>query len=172
MSEQEAVKAPPTGLRAAGELIFVKVPYTLGGILIFVAIAINFTNVVGRYLFSTAVYWAEEVLVFLIIWGVFLAGIAMVYQGSHIRMDLLSATMRSPIKEIVGGLTALLLFVCTGFVAVQSYRVVYLYAFNGGVTITAGVPLTIPHSALLVGFALMALVAVLRLPAYLSGKFE
>ena len=162
----------PPAPRSMAEIIFVRVPYILGGVLIFIAIAINFANVVGRYLFFTAVYWAEEVLVFLMIWGVFVVAVSITFQGAHIRMDLFSASMRSPMKEIMGVFTALLMFGCTAFVAFQSYRVVSLYAVAGSSSITANIPLTIPHSALMVGFTAIAVVALWRLPAYLSDRFE
>ena len=37
------------------------------------AIAINLANVVGRYVFAAPVFWAEEVLMFMIIWGIYIA---------------------------------------------------------------------------------------------------
>ena len=37
-----------------------------------VGVAISFANVIARYVFGYALFWAEETLVFLAIWGVFI----------------------------------------------------------------------------------------------------
>jgi C4-dicarboxylate transporter DctQ subunit len=152
--------------------IFVRVPYLIGGTLIFIAIAINFANVIGRYVFFTAIYWAEEVLVFMIIWGVFLSAASIAYQGANIRMDLFSSLIRSPFKEIVGGLTALMLAGAAIFVMFQSYRVISLHAMNDTTSITSDIPLTIPNSALFVGFGLVALATLIRVRAYIVDQFD
>jgi TRAP-type C4-dicarboxylate transport system permease small subunit len=65
-------------------------------------------------------------------------------------------------------LVAVLLASCV-FMIVQSWHVVTLF-YQGGVTsVSAGVPKWIAHSAIPVGFALMALAVLARLPAYLRG---
>ena len=56
--------------------------------------AINIANVIGRYVFDAPVSWAEEVLSYMIIWGVFIAVGAITYQGNHLRMDLLVLSVR------------------------------------------------------------------------------
>jgi TRAP-type C4-dicarboxylate transport system permease small subunit len=65
-------------------------------------------------------------------------------------------------------LVAVLLASCL-FMIVQSWQVVTLF-YQGGVTsVSAGVPKWIAHSAIPVGFALMALAVLARLPAYLRA---
>ena len=66
-------------LEAAAELVLHRLPLTLAAILLLAAIAINFTNVVARYLFAASIYWADEAMVFLVIWSIFLAAIAVTY---------------------------------------------------------------------------------------------
>ena len=39
-------------------------PLTLAAILLLAAIAINFANVVARYLLLSSIYWADEAMVF------------------------------------------------------------------------------------------------------------
>lgn len=165
--------APPTTAPAKfAELVFVQIPYVVTGSLLFIAIAINFANVIARYFFHEAIYWAEEVLIFITMWGVMLAGATITYRGLHIRMDLFTATLRSPFKEMIGALTALLMVFGTLYVVVQSWTVVGLYIRNGEASITAGIPLTIPHLAVPVGFSLMALAVLVRARNYITGRFE
>ena len=46
------------------------------------------------------------------------------------------------------------------FSCVQAWHIVAIMAQNGQVSITAGIPMTIPYSAFVAGFGLIALAAV------------
>jgi TRAP-type C4-dicarboxylate transport system permease small subunit len=152
--------------------LFVTLPYLITGSLLLVATAINVANVIGRYLFGAAIFWTEEILVFIVIWSVFVAVPSIAYQGDHVYMDLFSARLRGPWKKLVNSAVAVLFIACGVFVVVQSYRVVALHLRTGAVSVAAGVPLALPHAALLVGFALMVLAVLFRLRAYVTGTFD
>jgi TRAP-type C4-dicarboxylate transport system permease small subunit len=49
---------------------------------------------------------------------------------------------------------------------------VQLYLRTGDVTPATGIPLVLPHLALLFGFIFMAMAAILRIRSYASGKFD
>ena len=57
------------------------------GALIFAGVALNFANVVGRYVFFKPIIWAEEVLVFIMIWCVMLGATVVTWENQHLRMD-------------------------------------------------------------------------------------
>jgi TRAP-type C4-dicarboxylate transport system permease small subunit len=171
MSDQGAVD-PGGKSWPAADLVFVRVPYILAGTLLCVAIAINFANIIARYFFFEALYWAEEVLIYMVLWGVMLSAATITYQGLHIRMDLFSTMLRSPIKELVGALTALLMIAASSYVVVQSYQVIGLFWQSGQVSITANIPLVVPHIALPIGFALIVLAVLVRFGNYITGRFE
>jgi TRAP-type C4-dicarboxylate transport system permease small subunit len=154
------------------QFIFVRIPHVLVGIIFLVAVAINIINVVGRYLFASPIFWAEEVLVFMVVWAVFLSAAAITFNGAHLTMDLFYAKLKSPWRQVVNALIAASMLACTLFAAAQSYKVVTLYIQNGTVSTAAEIPLYIPHAALLVGFSLMALAVIVRLKDYLNGTFE
>lgn len=154
------------------ELIFVKIPYVITGTLFLTAIAINFANVIARYFFFQAFFWAEEVLIYMTLWGVILAAGTITYQGLHIKMDLFSTLFPSPFREIVGALTVLVMVGASIFVVMQSYHVVRLFFLSGERSISAGIPLTIPHIAVPIGFALIAIAVLVRLRSYITGRFE
>jgi len=151
--------------------VFATLPGWILGALMLVGIALNFGNVVSRHLFGQAIFWTEEILVYLTIWGVFLGMAAIAYRGEHLNMDLFSAAIPSRWRKLHRGLVAAVMFAVCVFVAVQSWKTVMLFAQAGQVSIAAGVPKAIPHAALLVGFVLTALAVLVRLRAYLSGKF-
>lgn len=147
-------------------------PRAILGILILAGVAINFSNVVGRHLFGTALFWAEEVLVFVVIWSVFVGIVAVTYNGAHLRMDLLSAKIPGVWRKIVNALVWLTLLLCAGFVASQSYLVISTLGKNAIVSNAASVPMVIPHTALFVGFILVVVATIVRIRAYLSGDFD
>jgi TRAP-type C4-dicarboxylate transport system permease small subunit len=134
-------------------------------------VAINFANVVGRYVFGQALFWAEETMVFITIWGVFIGVAAIAYNGDHLNMDLLSRAIRGRWRTALNAAIVATMLACCVFVAVQSFQVVRLFAGAGQVSVAAGIPKALPHAALAVGFILTALAVLARIRAYLSGKF-
>jgi C4-dicarboxylate transporter DctQ subunit len=150
--------------------IFVTLARGVMGILMLAGVAICFANVVARYLFGYALFWAEEVMVFLIIWGVFIGVAAAAYDRAHLNMDLFAGTFRGLTLQVLNALIVAVLLASCVFMIVQSWQVVTLF-YQGGVTsVSAGVPKWISHSALPVGFALMALAVLSRLKLYLHGR--
>ena len=150
---------------------FVTLPRWLLGTLMLSGIAINFANVIGRYLFGRPLFWAEETMVFLTIWGVFVGMAAIAYNGDHLNMDLFSAAIRGRWRLALNAAVVAALLGCCVFVAIQSFRVVALFAGAGQVSVAAGIPKAIPHAALTVGFVLAALAVLVRIRSYLTGKF-
>lgn len=150
---------------------FVTLPHWILGTLMLLGIAINFANVIGRYAFGYAFFWAEETMVFITIWGVFIGMAAITYNGDHLNMDLFSAAIRGRWRATLNSLTVTALIACSIFVVIQSWQVVMLFAKANQVSVSAGIPKAIPHAALLTGFALAVVAVVVRIRSYLTGKF-
>jgi C4-dicarboxylate transporter DctQ subunit len=148
-----------------------RLPQWIMATLMLGGIAIIFVNVVSRYFFGRAIFWAEEVLVFMSMWGVFLGLVAVTFSGEHLNMDLFSARLKGRWKSALNALVVLTLVICCMFVAFQSWKIVSLFAQSGQVSVAASIPKAIPHAALLVGFSMAALAALVRIRAYVSGKF-
>jgi TRAP-type C4-dicarboxylate transport system permease small subunit len=155
----------------AARFLFIQLPRWVMGSVLLLGLAINLANVVGRYAFGYSLYWAEEVLVYLMIWGVFMGIAAVAYNGDHLNMDLFSSHLDDPWKSIINGCMTLVLILCCGFAISQSWKVVTLFYQAGQVSVAAGVPKALPHAALLVGFVLMLLAVLIRIRSYLTGKF-
>lgn len=162
----------PSRQKRIEELIFIKIPHVLVGILFLIACAINIVNVIARYVFANPIFWAEEVLVFIVIWSVSLVAGSITYRGAHLNMDLLYAVLTPPWKRAVNIAIWLTLIACTSFAAVQSWKIVNLHYRTHGVTAATDIPLVIPHSAVLFGFSFMALAAIVRARSYFTGKFD
>jgi TRAP-type C4-dicarboxylate transport system permease small subunit len=169
----ESAKPPPRStVQTVAQFALVKIPFAICGVLLLTAIAINIANVVGRYVFGISVAWAEEVMSYIIIWGVFISVGSITYQGLHLRMDLLVLSVRGKLAMALGGLTVVLILVCSLFIMRQSFHVLAFYISNGETSMGARIPLVYPHAALVVGFFLASLAAIVRFRSYLTGKFD
>ncbi len=106
---------------------------------------INIANVIGRYVFSAPIFWAEEVLVFMVIWAVFLSAVAITFNGGHLSMDLFYAQLKPPWRRIVNVRDRHRVPRRARCLRrVQSYKVVMLYIGNGNVSTAAEIPLVHP----------------------------
>ena len=88
-----AEETPPPKQNPILQFCFVRLPYVITGVIFLAAAFINIGNVVGRYVFSAPIFWAEEVMVFMVIWAVFLSAISITFSGSHLSMDLFYARL-------------------------------------------------------------------------------
>lgn len=167
VNRDESADAPPTWQR----YLFVSGPRVLTGALILIAIGINFANVISRYLFDFALFWAEEIMIFLVVWCVFIAAASVAFNGANLKMDLVSARFPPRLRTGVNAIAAATMVGLLGFAAWQSAIVVRLFADGGSVSVTASVPMVIPHSALLIGLVLMVFAVALRWRAYLRNRF-
>jgi len=110
-------------------------------------------------------------MIFIMVWCVFIGAILVTWEGRHLRMDLLANMMPSPWRETVNFIAAAGFLCVAGLVTSQSWIAVSLFAQLGQVSTTASVPMVIPHSAVLIGFALMFVCVAVRFRGYVSGSF-
>jgi TRAP-type C4-dicarboxylate transport system permease small subunit len=72
--------------------------------LLFIIVAIVFTNVVGRYFFRTPLRWSDEVAQFLFLWLAYLGALGALMGGRHYSfpnlIDLLPVKLRLAAKTI------------------------------------------------------------------------
>jgi TRAP-type C4-dicarboxylate transport system permease small subunit len=146
------------------------VPRIIIGTLVLFSIALNFANVIGRYVFLTPIIWAEEVMIFIMVWCVFMGAILVSWDGQHLKMDLVSAKLKAPLKQIVNGFALATFLIACGFVAAQSFKAVDLFGRLGQESTVAGIPMVIPHAALLIGFLLMTIGVAVRYREHVSGQ--
>ena len=136
-------------------------------IMLVVIVAINGVNVAGRYLFSSPISWGEEVMLFLMIVGVFLATPAVTWDGAHIRMDLLVRALPTRIRRYFEALADLVSLAVAGLMVYVSVPIVKQLIAYGQVSDAAEIPVAIPQGAIPIGFALVAVALIAR---EISGK--
>jgi TRAP-type C4-dicarboxylate transport system permease small subunit len=136
-------------------------------ILLAAIVAINGVNVAGRYLFSSPISWGEEVMLFMMIVGVFLATPAVTWDGAHIRMDLVAKALPVGIRRMLEALADFVsLAVAVLMVYVGVPIVLRLLEFDQR-SDAAEIPVALPQSAIPIGFTLVAIALIAR---ELSGK--
>lgn len=147
-------------------------PRHLAAALFLAGLALNFVNIVGRYVFLRPIMSAEEVLVYLMIWCIFLGAAIVTFEGSHLRMDLLTMHLRGWLLRTFE-LAAAVVFLALAIVIVdRSADIVLLVSSMDETSVVARVPMQIPYAALPVSFALMAAAIVWRLVTLLRGEIR
>jgi C4-dicarboxylate transporter DctQ subunit len=133
------------------------------GTLLLLSIALNFVNVVGRYCFNYSIYWAEEVMIFLMVGCVFLANGIVGWSGRQIRMDVIVNMMPLRLREALNLFSELVLVVTSTLIVVFAWPVLRdLWEFDQR-SQSAEVPVVIPQAAIPIGLSLMVLLVVIRL---------
>ncbi len=150
-------------------LLLRDIPRMAIGLILLLAITINFANIVGRYLLHAPLAWAEEVLSFLVIWGVAFGASAVTYDRRHLAMDLFSLAFPERLRRILDAFILGVMIGLCGFACIQSWKIVAIMANNGQVSITASIPMTIPYFSFVVGFGLITVAAVLHVLRHAFG---
>lgn len=142
------------------------------GAMLVASVGINFVNIIGRYVFSASITWAEEAMLFLMIGCVFLGAGPVGYLGRHIRMDVVVLALPPRARaffEIFSDVVTI--FTCV-MLAIFAWPVVSMLAELNERSDTADIPLAIPQSALPLGLLLTAFLIAVRLIVYGPGRAD
>src|SRR6185436_17859024 len=96
-------------LRGAQAVVLV-LRVVAGGLLA-ASVLLNFANVVGRYFFNASIFWAEEIMLFLMVGCVFLGNGVVAWSGRQLRMDVIVAMMPARAQKLLALLSELILIV-------------------------------------------------------------
>ena len=135
----------------------------LGAAALLVIVGINGFNVVGRYIFGSALEWAEEAMQYLMVFIVFAGGTVISWRGMHMRIEALMDRVSPPLRRAavygsaVGGIALLLIIANASFEIVSM-----LYGFDQR-SDALHLPMWIPQSCVTGGFILFAVTMLLRL---------
>jgi TRAP-type C4-dicarboxylate transport system permease small subunit len=132
------------------------------GLLLVAMVVFNFANVVGRYGFGATVLGAEEMQVFAMVWLTFLGAVIVTWRGVHLRMDAISTHFPAAVKVALRWIEVGVAVATLGYFLQYSWFFVSRVKRIDQLSDAAHIPMWIPHSAVLVGFSLIALMLVLR----------
>ena len=85
-------------------------------------VGLAFFQVVLRYLFDTSLFWAEEVILFLFTWLIFLAAAVNLERGSHFGVDVLVKLLPGRVQILIQVLVQAGMGLILGVFAVVGFR--------------------------------------------------
>ena len=135
----------------------------LTAVFMLVAVALNFANIVGRYVFLQPIASAEEIMLFLMVGTVFLGNAVVGYEGKQLRMDVLLRASPRRLRqglEIAADLT--MIAVCVILIWIGWPAVQMLAEFDQR-SPAAEIPMVIPQALVPIGLGLNACLVTVRL---------
>jgi TRAP-type transport system small permease protein len=135
-----------------------------------IAVALNFANVVGRYLFGYSIVGADDVQIYIMVGMAFLGAAVVSWRRAHLRMDVLVQFFPAWLQTFLRAAELALVALLAGFVLVQSSSYAWQMYSLGRNSDNAGIPMWIPHGSVAVGFGLIALIALWRGVQFLRGE--
>lgn len=140
----------------------------LVGALATLAMLVAFYQVVMRYLFNNAPEWAEETVLYLIIWCVFIISSKLVRDDEHIGADFLFKMLPVKAKRVMCVITSVLALVFCVIVVYYGWQIVDTsLVMNQRSTTRLRFPLWISYLAIPSGTALIILSYLHRLYRFL-----
>ncbi len=137
-------------------------------VLLLVAVALNFANIIGRYVFMSPIASAEEVMLFLLVAIVFLGNSVVGFEGKQLRMDvLLHALPEKPQRFLDLAADVAVIGVCITLIVLGWPAIEMLAEFDQR-SEAADIPLVIPQALVPIGLGLNAILVGARLISKLS----
>ena len=133
------------------------------------AMLVGLVQVVGRYVAPRyAISWAEEVIVYLIIWGIMLAASQLVRTDGHVRPDLVLRAVSPRVQRWMEAVNCLVALVfCAGMAAYGWSIVETSWMLDERSSSDLQFPMWLYSAAVPTGAALMAVRYLIRLYRYL-----
>lgn len=137
--------------------------HTVLGVALLFVVGVNVVNASGRYLFGFSMTGTDELMVYTLIWVVMAGAILSLAKRDHISVNLLPSYAKGRFKHLLHVIhDAAAVFACA-YAAYASNIFVGKISRLGTTSMGLGLPMSVPHAALLVGFAGLTIVASIML---------
>jgi TRAP-type C4-dicarboxylate transport system permease small subunit len=127
--------------------------HTLLGLSLLFVVGINVINAASRYLFGISPVGADELMVYVVIWIVMVAAILSLILRSHINVNLLPLYTKGRARHLLHVIHDAAAVLACGYATYASWLFIGRISKLGVKSMGLGLPMTIPHAALLIGFA-------------------
>src|SRR3954469_4590131 len=107
-----------------GTRALVAVLRVVAAVLLVASVLLNFANVLGRYFLNDSIYWAEEVMLFLMVGCVFLGNGVVAWSGRQLRMDVIVGMMSPRIQKVLALISELVLIAVSLTIVVFAWPVI------------------------------------------------
>ena len=142
------------------------------GVLLLAVVAVNVVNATGRYVLGISFLGADELMVYTVIWVVMLGAVLSLLTRSHINVNLVPSYASPRTLRLLYVIhDAAAVFACS-YVTYASWQFIRRISRLGVESMGLGLPMTVPHSALLFGFGGMTIAALLMLVRDLIALFR
>lgn len=138
----------------------------LAAALLAAIIAVNILSIVSRYVFTSPIGWGEEFMRYAIIWAVFIAASATFRHGEQMVIDLIDLVPSVWVRRLAAFASLVATLILAAIVITFGFP--YLLD-TGQVSPSMRIPMWFPYSAVVIGYALIAIQAV---AAYLESFIQ
>lgn len=135
----------------------------LSAICLLIAVALNFANIIGRYVLLSPIAAAEEVMLFLFVGTVFLGHGVVGWRGKQIRMDIILHLLPPVWRRRCNLLADLTVIAISVVVIAVGWPAIRMLAEFDQRSQAADIPLVIPQALVPIGFGLNAIFVGARL---------
>jgi TRAP-type C4-dicarboxylate transport system permease small subunit len=149
-------------LHHAGEG-FAGVALSLAAVALFLVVALNAANVVLRYFFLFSLSWAQEAMLYLMIFCVYVGAIAVAWQEAHIRIDAILNLVPASMRRVLDVVSTLVLVAILVPIVIASFKVVGILLDLGETSDALQIAMWIPQSVVPVSLLLIIVLAIVRL---------
>jgi TRAP-type C4-dicarboxylate transport system permease small subunit len=162
--------APSTGTFMTSVRGLVAGVRILTAVLLLISVLLNFTNVIGRYIFSAPISSAEEVMLFLLVAIVFLGNSVVAWERKQIRMDVFLHGLPVPVRRALDVAADLAAIAVSVTLIVLGWPAIAMLAEYDERSQVAEIPLAIPQALVPIGLGLTAVLIAARLIAGLTRR--
>nr|WP_323782985.1 TRAP transporter small permease [Amylibacter sp.] len=139
------------------------------GVMLIAMVCLSVYNVISRYVFNSALLWADEIAVFAMIALAWLGAVVCGWRSAEIRMEILTSLLPSGAQRWVTILQQLVIAVLCAWVAWQALPYITRAYAIGMRSDASGFPVWLIHAVIPFSLVLVALIAALRCIRVLAG---
>ncbi|WP_438316385.1 TRAP transporter small permease [Sporosarcina sp. FA9] len=140
------------------------------GTFFFTGISLIFYGVIMRYVFNEPKAWVEEVVRYVIIWGVFLGFAIALRHNQHIQVDIIYDKLSNRWKKVVDYFSTIVSILFCGTYTYFGLILVVNRFSSGMVSLDVGIPMWIIYLILPISGLLFLLRFIERLVNLVRGK--
>jgi len=148
----------------------VAVVRSLAATLLLIAVALNFANIIGRYVFFAPIASAEEIMLFLLVGIVFFGNSVVAWEGKQLRMDIVLHALPAAVRHWLEVLADVTTIAVSVILIVLGWPAIQMLAEFDQRSEAAEIPLVIPQSLIPIGLGLTAILVGTRLVERLRRK--
>ena len=129
--------------------------FFLAGTILFTSLLL-FVNVIMRYVFHNAIYWAEELVRYLMVWLIFLGGSQVAKREGHITVDVVQTAVPPKARTVMVFSVHIVTIVFCLVLTYYSYHQMMRVFSSKQISPAMELPMWIPYLSIPVGSFLIA----------------